>query len=478
MSPQIVDAISIPIVAGIIGYITNKLAIKMLFRPLMPKWYTLGWQGIVPRSRSKLASLIGSTVANKLLSPEDIASSVLKNEFTISMSKYIAEKLDQTTPAHIKKILDSLDLERLLTENRADIDEFVQNTVTTIVDKYLDTKLPVTRIADVMKNQAGNGDMSAIIVSKIALYVENKLNSNEKLADILPYPILEQEPKVVAALTDKTVDMIKNMGRSVAVKEAAAVKIIDFKNSFFSGNGTMDMIKMGFINMVLNDEAISNAVKRELPGIMDGIADDINVRNKITSGIKDEIKLFLSSAVRDINNNISSGTGKSIGEDLSAYIKSADITNFINQSLTSIIDGYELKYKDITIREALKGFGLDINNVIKELRLSDALFSDLKWLKETISVKLAGYISSNSNSLSANITEKVEALLHESLPSVLKKADIAGSVEQKINAMPLEDVENVLFSFMKDHFKWINRLGFILGFLIGAVQVTARYFIH
>lgn len=476
MSPQILDAISIPLIAGVVGYVTNKLAIKMLFRPLKPKWYSLGWQGIVPRSRTKLASLIGNMVAKRLLSPDDIASSVFKNEFSANMSKYIAEKLSQTTPCHIEKIADGFDFERLLVENRESIDVFAQKLITQTINRYLNSRLPIEKITDFLRNQAQNGDMAAQISEKLALFIKNKLNSEEKLSDILPSSILSLEGNAVKALTEKTAGMIKNMGRSIAVKEAAAKKIVDFKNNFFAGNGTMDFIKMGFINMMLNDEAISNAVKRELPGIMDGIADDVNVRQKISDGIKDEIHNLLSSPVCEINKKISQNVLK--GEDFASSIKSPQVKTFINKSLSSIIDGYELKYKNITVGETLKGFGFDIDSVIKDFSLSNILLPDIKRLKETFCVKISGYVSTSSDALAANITEKVEILLRDSLPYVLKNADIAGSVEAKINAMPLDEVENVLFSFMKDHFIWINRLGFILGFLIGAAQVTAMYFIH
>ena len=50
-------------------------------------------------------------------------------------------------------------------------------------------------------------------------------------------------------------------------------------------------------------------------------------------------------------------------------------------------------------------------------------------------------------------------------------------VKDKINALPLPEVENILFSFMKEHFKWINILGFFIGFFIGLVQALSVYFI-
>ncbi|MDH7484538.1 MAG: DUF445 family protein, partial [Spirochaetales bacterium] len=78
-----------PLIGGVIGYFTNWLAIKMLFRPYreiriadvrLP--FT---PGILPRERDRLAESLGDTVAGELLTPE-----VIKARLT---SPAIREKL-------------------------------------------------------------------------------------------------------------------------------------------------------------------------------------------------------------------------------------------------------------------------------------------------------------------------------------------------------------------------------------------------
>ncbi|MCD8568729.1 MAG: hypothetical protein LRY50_10545 [Geovibrio sp.] len=55
---------------------------------------------------------------------------------------------------------------------------------------------------------------------------------------------------------------------------------------------------------------------------------------------------------------------------------------------------------------------------------------------------------------------------------MVRAVDLPGIVENKINKLNLYEVEDILFDFMKDQFKWINRLGFVLGFLFGLVQIA------
>ncbi|MEM1251444.1 MAG: DUF445 family protein [Cyanobacteria bacterium P01_H01_bin.21] len=76
-----------PIAGGIIGYFTNDLAIKMLFRPYRPI-RVFGQQlpftpGLIPSNQSRLAKRIADTIMGSLLTPEELqrlAKRLLKTE--------------------------------------------------------------------------------------------------------------------------------------------------------------------------------------------------------------------------------------------------------------------------------------------------------------------------------------------------------------------------------------------------------------
>ena len=57
-------------VAGLVGYFTNFLAIKMLFQPKQGQ--VLGWQGLVPKNKDQIARSLAESVQEQLLSPEII----------------------------------------------------------------------------------------------------------------------------------------------------------------------------------------------------------------------------------------------------------------------------------------------------------------------------------------------------------------------------------------------------------------------
>ena len=65
-----------PIVGGIIGYFTNDIAIRMLFRPYRPIFvgnYQLPFTpGVIPRNQGKLAKRISDSIMGTLLTPDEL----------------------------------------------------------------------------------------------------------------------------------------------------------------------------------------------------------------------------------------------------------------------------------------------------------------------------------------------------------------------------------------------------------------------
>jgi len=66
---------SMPVISAIVGYITNVIAIKMMFYPIEfigIKEPFLGWQGIVPRKVAKMAGISVQTITEKLITEQEM----------------------------------------------------------------------------------------------------------------------------------------------------------------------------------------------------------------------------------------------------------------------------------------------------------------------------------------------------------------------------------------------------------------------
>ena len=85
-----------PLLGAIIGYVTNRIAIKMLFRPLTPKRF-LGVRvpltpGVIPRNRFDLARTIARMVSEQLLSPKALREQLDSPEFRDNLKGWIGER--------------------------------------------------------------------------------------------------------------------------------------------------------------------------------------------------------------------------------------------------------------------------------------------------------------------------------------------------------------------------------------------------
>lgn len=73
---ELLSALSGPVIGAVIGYITNDLAIRMLFRPRKAV-YVFGHRlpftpGIVPRRKDQLAKILGDAIVEKFFNADDL----------------------------------------------------------------------------------------------------------------------------------------------------------------------------------------------------------------------------------------------------------------------------------------------------------------------------------------------------------------------------------------------------------------------
>lgn len=85
----------LPLIAGLIGWFTNYIAVLMLFRPRHPvKILGLRFQGIFPKRQKYLAEQLGSLVADELLSSGDIKERLLGGDNLDTIVKMVEYKID------------------------------------------------------------------------------------------------------------------------------------------------------------------------------------------------------------------------------------------------------------------------------------------------------------------------------------------------------------------------------------------------
>jgi uncharacterized membrane protein YheB (UPF0754 family) len=171
----------IPVISAFIGWVTNWVAIKMLFHPREPKRFLgITFQGIFPKRQQQFAEKLGILVSAELLSFADIESKI-------------------SNPDNLKKIMPMIEnhvddfLRTRLSQEMPVISMFIgDKTIEKLKGSFM--KEIEVLFPKVMKEYASNLktelDIEQIVVRKVASF------SSDKLENVL-YQIMAKEFRFV-----------------------------------------------------------------------------------------------------------------------------------------------------------------------------------------------------------------------------------------------------------------------------------------
>ncbi len=109
MEPYL-QLITMTLIGGLIGFTTNKIAVRMLFRPIQPrKILFFKVQGLLPKRKSLIAASMGKTIEAELLSKDDIFNSFMTptsmEKFKDILKRELAKKLSSVVPSMFRSML-------------------------------------------------------------------------------------------------------------------------------------------------------------------------------------------------------------------------------------------------------------------------------------------------------------------------------------------------------------------------------------
>jgi len=119
------------LIGAAIGYITNYIAIKLLFRPYKPLRFfgiTIFPAGVIPREKKTLAKKVGNIVSNYIFSEEEIKKLVSNEGVKKEIESFLDKKLDEFLSADVTELVSK--------------DEFAKN-LANIVDGIIQNRFPM-----------------------------------------------------------------------------------------------------------------------------------------------------------------------------------------------------------------------------------------------------------------------------------------------------------------------------------------------
>ena len=175
---------TLPLIAALTGYITNYIAIKMLFHPREKvKILFLEVQGIFPKRQKTLAEKLGKIVAQELFSVEDVKASLQKPGN--------ADEVPEGVDARLNDFLDTRRGEAMPMLAIFMNDELKLKIKTTL-EAELQLMLPelIERFVNKIEEEV---DVERTVYEKVVNF------STDKLEDIL-YSIMSKEFKFIEIL--------------------------------------------------------------------------------------------------------------------------------------------------------------------------------------------------------------------------------------------------------------------------------------
>jgi uncharacterized membrane protein YheB (UPF0754 family) len=156
----------LPIIAALIGWITNYLAIKMLFHPHQPKKILgITFQGVFPKRQAQIAEKLGDLVANELFSMKDVAQKIEGLSTQPEALEEVGKRIEQTIRG---KLISAFPMLSMFLS-----DEMIEK-VTSLFKGELEDFLRVSAQGLAVKMEE-SVDIQALVREKVQAFSSNKI---------------------------------------------------------------------------------------------------------------------------------------------------------------------------------------------------------------------------------------------------------------------------------------------------------------
>lgn len=189
-----VSALFTILMAGVVGYFTNFLAIKMLFQPKHGK--VLGWSGLVPKNKPKIAKSLGESIQKNLLHPDIILAYIYERNLVEDGLQKVVKELDEALRTDDIRIMLVNKIISMLKKRGPEILEVVYDFSQETIQKM--SKQP----EEVQK-------LWIYTRSKLTEYLTEEVN-REEIGEQLRVLLLEEMPKLANMLNEGLEGYLQN----------------------------------------------------------------------------------------------------------------------------------------------------------------------------------------------------------------------------------------------------------------------------
>lgn len=160
--------LTIPFISAFIGWVTNWIAIKMLFHPKEPKKILfITFQGVFPKRQRQFAEKLGKMVSTELISFKEIEDKIVNPDNLKKLMPFVESKVDDF-------------LRRKLSEAFPIISMFIGDSTINQLKSIFMAELEIIfpeMIASYMKNLESQLDLEKIVTEKVYGFSSDKMEA-------------------------------------------------------------------------------------------------------------------------------------------------------------------------------------------------------------------------------------------------------------------------------------------------------------
>ena len=508
MTILIQQIVSSMVIGALIGYGTNWLAIKSLFRPLRRRWYSLGWQGVIPRNREKLARNISVAVGDKLLSEENLSEELQNANSQTKLQHFIAaqvdrllseslasrfdqlppdwrtEGLEKTTRWVLERIADWSESESGMAWKRWLLDEIDARLGALQVEQIMSEK-QIEEIISAISTVLHKRETREILTRNLQERLESYLGSNTPIENIAPAELREVLHDRLQREIPQILDRIARWLQDPQNMDVVVDRILKALERYAEQANWLASL-LTSLGLHFFRSEITQALRQRIPQLAQDYLSSKVVRYQIAKQLLDSVNALLSKPVVEVVGDHRHVLAQRIGSIAATWISSTEAQEALGSFLRNLYRQHQKRQLNEvmpegvqrTVRQYLsKTLRLPRDKIeIWSVQLSTFLREHLQNSRAPLR-EWIGLSREDENKLVRWAQDKATSLLERQVPALIKQFNIQRIVYDKVMKFDLLEVERLIKGIISDHLRYINLVGAVVGGLVGAFLPFLNAFI-
>ena len=278
---MLLEYISGPALGAVIGYITNDIAIRMLFRPRNAK-YVFGKRvpftpGIIPKEKNRIAGAIGKSVSENLMNRDVLERTLLSDEMIDKIKNSIDEFYN--TQLHNEETVHQFATHYLTEQELNDMRESTCDEIAKLITIKLRDKVIGINIAHAATQH---------VIEKTRASAVGKIKV-DRLLEVITSPL---ETKLAQHINEVLHDQAPSMSTRIVYAESDKLLSTSMRQLFEGHEQQLEQLRDGIVSVY------RTVITEHLPRILSAIDISSIVEHRIQEMDMEEAEYIILSVMR------------------------------------------------------------------------------------------------------------------------------------------------------------------------------------